>query len=516
MNYDDTIDGGIDLEETNKKSGYLATNGLAKSNVPDKTAKDFVTVVWRKPESEYQEDGKKLFKQVARILNVTAMDTSEADFTIWRLEGNITDSPMTWLEQWGFTVVRGKGGYRFKPDNGKPIVKDPDAISVIVDAAGNLACGEFDTIDDVVKRLEQFRRTPEQPKQKANGVIKTFDKTVSKNIDKTESEPKPDEERLRAIVHVFEIEKARAIVPRKDVCKGFPPPGEVSALAGKAGVGKTSLIMHYVSEATKEGHRALIWSFDMAYDFLCQYLLAYGAVDQHVKVIDGPATFQKLTEEIEKLKQLGGKDTPLLFVPDPFVDMFGTCSGEFMYNERTEREAEFNPNDQLSWVRAFAWFLPWVRKNRLSVLGTCHPAKGVYGHELPHSAKLQGYLHAWSILYRKGGNMRGFPEQWLIRALEQGKAGARLVYNGKGRGGHGYQHATFEYGEEVDKKVLNSNVTYKPSVIDNWTELEEEDFDKDEFDTSTGKGGVKTFSDDQSHRDYYGRGRTDWHLRYSP
>ena len=344
--------------------------------------------------------------------------------------------------------------------------------------------------DDGAERPRGFqaKATPE-----ANGI----DKTVSKTASKTESKPKPVQEPMRATVHVFDTEKARAIVPRQDVCKGFPPPGEVSALAGKAGVGKTSLIMHYVAEATKKGHRALIWSFDMAYDFLCQYLLAYGAVSEHVTVIDGTATFSALTEQIENIKELlGDKDAPLLFVPDPFVDMFGTCSGEFMYNERTEREAEFNPNDQLSWVRAFCWFLPFVRENRLSVLGTCHPAKGIYGHDLPHSAKLQGYLHSWSILYRHGMNMRGFPEQWLVEALKRGKKGSRLIYNGKGRGGHGLQHVTFEYGEQVDKKVLNPNVTYVPSVIDSWTDLEEEDFEQDEFDTSTGKGGVKTFSDD--------------------
>ena len=91
--------------------------------------------------------------------------------------------------------------------------------------------------------------------------------------------------------------------------------------------------------------------------------------------------------------------------------------------------------------------------------------------------------------------MRGFPEQWLIDALNRGKKGARLLYNGKGRGGHGLQHVTFEYGEQVDKGVLNPNVIYVPSVIDSWTDLKEEDFEQDELDTSTGKGKIKTFSD---------------------
>ena len=501
--YDGMIGGDIDCD--NKPSKHPANNKLVGSNAvaaTGKAEKNLVSFIWKKPKDEWLEESKRLREQVSHVLKHTATDADE-HIAMWQLEGRIPDSLVDCWEQWGFVIERGKGDYGFNPKNGKTIAKDQDAIDYIYNTANSYSCRILESIDDVIKRLKQFRANPQVGvrkgfNKKANDVSKpngvSSANGVSETVDKGDSEPEPAKEPVRAVVHIFETDKARAIVPRQDVSLGFPPPGEVSALAGKAGVGKTSLIMHYVAEATKKGCRAVVWTFDMAYDFLVQYMLAYGAVNKSILVIDGPTSFEGLNNMIQGFRVLGDKDAPLLFVPDPFVDMFGSCSGEFMFNERNKKEAEFNPNDQLSWVRAFNWLLPWVRKNNLSVLGTCHPAKGSYGHELPHSAKLQGYLHAWHILYRKGMNMRAFPEQWLIEKLEDGKDGTRLLFNGKNRGGKGLDHFTFQYGDEIDKELLNPNVTYVPSAIDNWTELEE-DFEKDEFDISTGKGGVKTISE---------------------
>lgn len=338
---------------------------------------------------------------------------------------------------------------------GKRVFKDSDIVRFLSNQPG------FDNkaLNDVMNGFNDA--VPDN--QAGNFFALSNERGFPKEIETPsveKKEPVAEQEKIDIRKHFYEFspDKMNELKLPADLTDYFPPIGESNIICGKPGAGKSSFIMDCVAEATHKDLKVLIWSFDLRHEFLAQYLAAYGAQAQHVIIVDKPLPLEVI-ETLIKEKKI------TCFVPDPFLDFFGMASPRFMTNPLTGKEQEFNPDQQWAWVQAFRWFRFWADTMKLSVLGTLHSAKGKFSHDLPHSSKLPAYLWKWWILYRKGHNMKEFPEAWLAKIFENSEPNARMLYHGKVRGSTELRHMIYSFGDEVDKKILTEGAGLVPRII---------------------------------------------------
>ena len=291
------------------------------------------------------------------------------------------------------------------------------------------------------------------------------------------------------IIHLRD--KAKQIVPSKPLSRLFPPIGEVNVVAGQENSGKTSLLMNEVMTVTKGqgsaglgGVNVLILSYDLRYEFLSQYLLAYQCQDNTVIVIDRPKSWEYIQKIIEKYYINA-------VVLDSMLDFFSTYSSIFLGEGN-----DFDPDKQLSWVKAFSWLMPILQNCHLSVLGVLHVPKGRFAHGLPHSSKLGGYLWNWYVLYRKGRDMQSFPMRWLAERFDNASKRTQMLYQGRERLGE-IKHWFYEYGDEVDRSLLNDKVDFVPRKLVNWIwQQEDEEFGGENEHHMTGRLSAIPSGDD--------------------
>lgn len=239
----------------------------------------------------------------------------------------------------------------------------------------------------------------------------------------------------------------------------FAPRGEIALLAAKAGTGKSCLTLARIAEISLIGFKTLYLSGDMNLVDMRPHLMANRTDLNNFRAIDDLTVLTSgWLDHIMKTWQ------PDLIVMDSFIDCLSCLASEFMWDEQTQKMGKFDPNsDPMTWVRVFGWLKPWARYWNTSVYGLVHPAKDRFGHDLPHSSKLQGYLHRWDILYRKGSDMRGFHLSAVIRILAESPEGTRIEWNGKRRRNtermhtmYGLEPANLELlaPEDVDEKIM--------------------------------------------------------------
>ena len=216
---------------------------------------------------------------------------------------------------------------------------------------------------------------------------------------------------------------------RPETVGTFAPRGEVALLAAKAGTGKSCLTLARIAEISKQGFKTLYLSGDMNLVDMRPHLMANKTVLSNFRAIDD---LTLLTGDW--LNEIMKDWRPDLIVMDGFIDCISCLAGEFMYDRQTKKMGKFDPNnDPMTWVKVFGWLKPWAKHWNVSIFGMVHPAKDRFGHDLPHSSKLQGYLHRWDMLYRKGSNMKGFQYSAVAELLDGSPEGTRLEWNGKRR-----------------------------------------------------------------------------------
>ena len=239
----------------------------------------------------------------------------------------------------------------------------------------------------------------------------------------------------------------------------FAPRGEIALLAAKAGTGKSCLTLARIAEITNLGFKVLYLSGDMNLVDMRPHLAANGTNLNNFRAIDDLTLLNDkwLLEVMREWK-------PDLIVMDSFIDCLACLASEFMWDSQTQKMGKFDPNcDPMTWVKVFGWLKPWARKWNVSVYGLVHPAKDRFGHDLPHSSKLQGYLHRWDMLYRKGSNMKGFPYSAVARILDDSPDGTRIEWNGKRRRNTERMHTMYNlveadldllHEEDQDEKIM--------------------------------------------------------------
>ena len=365
-------------------------------------------------------------------------------------------------------------------------------------------------VNDLENFIKQYGiqkvTTPEQLEKLVDKFIGGPERTISKTDqddskatnDKattTEANPEAEGEAQTDIlnddvgIEVHLPEEAKKIVPSKPLSRLFPPIGEINVIAGQENSGKTSLIINEVVNVTKNaeavgaknGVNVLVMSYDLRYEFLSQYLLAYQCGPNRVIVVDRPKSWECIEGLIEKYYVNA-------LVLDSMLDFFSTYSPLFLGASKDGRDADFDPDKQLSWVKAFSWFLPFIQEHNLSVIGVLHAPKGKYAHGLPHSAKLGGYLWNWYCLYRKGRSMEKFPARWLAERFDGANKNTQMLFQGRERLGI-LKHWFYEYGDEVDRNLLNEKVDFVPRKLVNWSWQQEDDAEggESEFDFTLGK-----------------------------
>ena len=331
------------------------------------------------------------------------------------------------------------------------------------------------TPEQLEKLVDKFIGGPERPERTISKTDQADSKATNDTATKTEAESETVVDILNDddgfTIHLQE--EARKIVPSKPLSRLFPPIGEINVIAGQENSGKTSLIMDEVVQVSekvvgaKTGVNVLILSYDLRYEFLSQYLLAYGCKDNRILVIDKPKSWEYIEEKIEKYSINA-------LVLDSMLDFFSTYSPLFLGQGKDGRDTDFDPDKQLSWVKAFSWFLPFIQEHNLSVIGVLHAPKGKYAHGLPHSAKLGGYLWNWYCLYRKGRELVKFPARWLLERFDGANKNTQMLFQGRERLGL-LKHWFYEYGDEVDRSLLNEKVDFVPRKLVNWIWQQEDD-----------------------------------------
>ena len=237
---------------------------------------------------------------------------------------------------------------------------------------------------------------------------------------------------------------------RPEAIGKFAPRGEIALLAARAGTGKSCLTLARIAEISKQGYRSLYLSGDMNLVDMRPHLMANGTVSKNFRAIDD---LTLLTAGW--LNTIMHEYQPDLIVMDSFIDCLSCLASEFMYDHQTKKMGKFDPNsDPMTWVKVFGWLKPFARHWNVSIFGMVHPAKERFGHDLPHSSKLQGYLHRWDILYRKGSNMKGFQYGSVVSQLEQSPEGTRLEWNGKRRRNTERMHTMYGL-QEVNTDLLH-------------------------------------------------------------
>ena len=251
---------------------------------------------------------------------------------------------------------------------------------------------------------------------------------------------------------------------RADAVGDFGLRGTISLLAGKAGTGKSCLTLARVADVTRENMKVLYLSGDMNLVDMRPHLMANEAALDNVYVIDDLSLLNS-----EWLLSMMHRFRPDLVVMDAFIDCLACLTTDFLYDPDSGRIGKFDPNgDPLTWVKVFAWLRPWAIHWKVAVYGLVHPAKSHLGHELPHSSKLQGYLHRWDMLYKQGSNMKGFECRAAVDWLDEvGHDTRRLEFNGKRRSAVERMHTSYDL-KVADIDLLHpDDRDQKIMVIDN-------------------------------------------------
>lgn len=360
----------------------------------------------------------------------------------------------------------------------------------LTDGNGAPASNQQDKINDLENLItrygKQVVKTEDQLKPLIDAVIGEPERVITKTNETTTSSPSADDAKATEAeesimdnddgITVHLPDEAKKIIPSKPLSLLFPPIGEINVVAGQENSGKTSLLINEVVKVSNDkgavaGVNVLVMSYDLRYEFLSQYLLAYQCEPNRVIVVDKPKTWDYMESLIKKYSINA-------VVLDSMLDFFSTYSSLYLTNKEG-KEMDFDPDKQLSWVRAFGWFIPIMQRLRLSVLGVLHAPKGRFAHGLPHSSKLGGYLWNYWILYRKGRDMKAHPCRWLVENFEHANKRTQMLFQGRERLGE-IKHWFYEYGEEVERSLLNDKVDFVPRKLVNWQRQDEDNYDRED------------------------------------
>ena len=189
------------------------------------------------------------------------------------------------------------------------------------------------TPEQLTVLVDKFIGGPERTISKtdqADGKATNDKATATATDAKTEAEGEAQTDILNDDdgIEVHLPEEAKKIVPSKPLSRLFPPVGEINVIAGQENSGKTSLIINEVVNVTKNaeavgaknGVNVLVMSYDLRYEFLSQYLLAYQCGPNRVIVVDRPKSWECIEEKIEKYSINA-------LVLDSMLDFFSTYKG---------------------------------------------------------------------------------------------------------------------------------------------------------------------------------------------